>query len=326
MSVPGRLAHPSSLSASRSAGIGDGAPSVSGTWDISQLGEVSACSIPESTIPRGDPGLHSFQGFSLPAESREAMLNRRRIPILRQAARLFVEKALRNLVFPDLDRSRGQVTHAIPSTSAPSSVGSDGRFHLDSVGSGVSSGSGMVGVSGSSAVRHISGSDQPSPRLLVRRLGRGVGGLSSGCDRFRPMVSGGSSSINQCQGAAGDVVRPPSIPTPCVQLYGGSLCRQFRSSVLPPQTRGHSVATPQLDCAEDSPLGGVDRLDLNASVYPRQEQCSSGLLVSSQSSPGLRVDSEVAGISGAEPQVAGDDRSFCHFVESPLFTIFFALP
>ena len=30
-------------------------------------------------------------------------------------------------------------------------------------------------------------------------------------------------------------------------------------------------------------------------------------------------------LSGAEPQVAGDDRSFCHLVESPLFTIFFAL-
>ena len=98
------------------------------------------------------------------------------------------------------------------------------------------------------------------------------------------------------------------------------------AAVLPSQTRGLSVATPQLDCAEDSPLGGVDRLDLNASVYPRQEQCSSGLLVSSESSPGLGVDSEVAGISGAEPQVAGDDRYFCHLVESPLFTIFFALP
>ena len=175
VSLPGRLAHPSILSVSCSSGIGDGTPSVPRTWDFSQLREVSIYSIPENGIPQCDPGLHSFQGFSLPAESREAMLNRRRIPILRQAARLFVEKALRNLVFSDLDRSRGEVTDVIPSTSAPSSVGSDGRFHLDSMGSGVSFGSGMVGDSGSSAVRHISSSGQPSPQLLVRRLGRGVG-------------------------------------------------------------------------------------------------------------------------------------------------------
>ena len=234
VSLPGRLAHRSILSVSRSSDIGDGTPSVPRTWDFSQLGEVSTYSIPESGIPRGDPGLHSFQGFSFPAESREAMLNCRRIPILRQAARLFVKKALRNLVFSDLDRSRGEVTDVIPSTSAPSSVGSDGRFHLDSVRSGVSSGSGMVGDSGLSAVRHISGSGQPSPRLLVRRLGRGVGSSSSGCDRFRPMVSGGSSSTDQCQGAACDGVRPPPIPTPCVQFYGGGFCGQFHSSILPP--------------------------------------------------------------------------------------------
>ena len=65
--------------------------------------------------------------------------------------------------------------------------------------------------------------------------------------------------------------------------------------------RGHSISTPQLDCAEDPPLGGVDQLDLGTSVYPRQVQCSSGLLVSSESSPGIGVDSEVASISGAEP-------------------------
>ena len=83
--------------------------------------------------------------------------------------------------------------------------------------------------------------------------------------------------------------------------------------------RGHSISTPQLDCAEDPPLGEVGRLDLGASVYPRHVQCSSGLLVSSESSLEW---TKVAGISGAEPQVAGDDRSFCHLVESPLFTIF----
>ena len=184
----------------------------------------------------------------------------------------------------------------------------------------------MVGGAGSSSVGHFSGSGQPSPRLLVRRLGHGVGSSSSGCDRFWPLVSGGSSSVDQCQGAACGGVRSTRIPTPSVQLHGGGHCGQFHSTSLSPQTRGHKVSAPQLYCAEDSSLGGVDRLDTSAPIYPGQEKCSSGLPVSSEPDTRVRVDSEMGILSGAEPQVASDDRSFCHLVESLLFTIFFALP
>ena len=38
------------------------------------------------------------------------------------------------------------------------------------------------------------------------------------------------------------------------------------------------------------------------------------------------MDSEVGSFLGVEQQAAGDDRSFCHLVGSPLFTLFFALP
>ena len=86
------------------------------------------------------------------------------------------------------------------------------------------------------------------------------------------------------------------------------------------------ISSPQLYCSEDPPLGGVDRLDSGSPVHPGQEQCSSGLLVSPQPSPRVRVDSEVGSVLGVEQQVAGDDQSFCHLVESPLFTLFFTLP
>ena len=227
-----RLASPGILSVSGSPGIGDGSPTVPGTGDCSQLGEVQPYSIPESGVPRGDSRFHSFQGFSLPTESREAMLNRQRIPVLRQAARFFVEKAARNSIFPDVHHSRGKVTNAVPSASAPSSVGPDGRFHLDSVGSGMLTGSGLVDEIRSPSVGHLSGSGQPSPQLLVRCLGRGLGGSSSGCYRFRPMVSGGSSAIDQCQGVACSGVRPALIPTSSVQLHGGGFCGQLHSSSL----------------------------------------------------------------------------------------------
>ena len=89
---------------------------------------------------------------------------------------------------------------------------------------------------------------------------------------------------------------------------------------------GDSVSNPQCHLSEDSPLGGDSRSCSSPSVYSGQEQCSNGLLVSSESSSGVRVDSQVGGVSSVEQEVAGDDRSFCHLVESPLFTLYFALP
>ena len=38
------------------------------------------------------------------------------------------------------------------------------------------------------------------------------------------------------------------------------------------------------------------------------------------------MDTEVGGVPPVEQEVAGDDRRFCHLIESPLFTLFFALP
>ena len=153
-----------------------------------------------------------------------------------------------------------------------------------------------------------------------------MGRSSPGFHCFRPLVSGGSSFVHQCKGAPCGGVRPPTFSTSGVQLYGGSVCGQFDSLGLPPQTGGHSISSPQLHCSEDPPLGGVDRLDSGSPVHPGQEQCSSGLSASPKPSPEVRVDSEVGGLSGAEQQVAGDDRPFCHLVESPLFTLFFVLP
>ena len=69
VSLPGRLASPGLLSSSSSPGLGDGAPAMPGTGDCCQLGRIQSYSSQESGVSWSDPGLHSFQGFSLPAES-----------------------------------------------------------------------------------------------------------------------------------------------------------------------------------------------------------------------------------------------------------------
>ena len=89
---------------------------------------------------------------------------------------------------------------------------------------------------------------------------------------------------------------------------------------------GHSIAGPQLHFSEDPLLGRDNRPSPGPSIHPGQEQCASGFSVSSEPGPGVRMDAEVGGVSSVEQQVAGDDRPFCHLVESPLFTLFFTLP
>ena len=53
-----------------------------------------------------------------------------------------------------------------------------------------------------------------------------------------------------------------------------------------------------------------------------KNNCPNGFLASTEPGPGVRMDSQVGGISGVEQEVADDDIPFCLLVESPLFTIF----
>ena len=124
--------------------------------------------------------------------------------------------------------------------------------HLNSVGSGLSSGLGMVACSRSSTGRRLSGPSQPSPRLLVRRLGRGVGCSPPGRNCFRPLVSGGSSVV-QRKGASCSGVRSTALPSFGSQLHSSGLFGQLYSLGLPSQTGGHSISGPQFLCAEDPP-------------------------------------------------------------------------
>ena len=147
---------------------------------------------------------------------------------------------------------------------------------------------GMVDGSGLSSIGHLPSSGQPLPRLLVRRLGRGMGCSSSGCNLFRPLVSGGGSSVYQREGAPCGGIRPPASPAPGVQLHGGSVCGQFDSSGLSPQTRGHPISSPQLHCSEDPLLGRVDRLVL----VPQFIQGKNNVLADSLSRPNQVQGSE----------------------------------
>ena len=254
VSILRRLVDPGFVSPFGHPSLRHGGTPLSGVGDSHQLGEVQSPSIPESGISRGNSRLHSFQGFSLPSESREAMLKCRRILLLRRAASLFLARTPQGIFLLDSSHSGRQATNEIPAAPPSPTLGSRGRLSANSLGSGLSPGSGMVASSWSSPVRHLSGPSQPSPRLLVRLLGRGVGSSSPGRNRFRPLVSGGVSVVNKRKGASCGGVWSAPLPISCVQLHGSSILEQLHSPSVSTQTGGHKVDGPQLHLSEDPPL------------------------------------------------------------------------
>ena len=89
--------------------------------------------------------------------------------------------------------------------------------------------------------------------------------------------------------------------------------------------RGNSFSSVKHHCAEDLPVGRVCSPSSSSAVHLGEEQCLSGLSVQAQSDPGLRVDAEAGSLPGSTELLAGDDRPLRHLVESPMFSIFFAL-
>ena len=214
-----RLVNSSFFLSPSSSTLGHGFASLSRTRDCHQLGEIQPPPVPVSDLSRCDSRLHSFQGFSLPSESREAFLNHRRISVLRCSASFFLACAPRSTVFPDSSCSRRPLTDAIPSAAASPSLGSRGRFDAHSLGLSLPSRSGVVVCSRSSPTRYFSGPSQPTPRLLVRRFGHGLGSSSPGRNRFQPVVSGGSNSFNQRKGTSCGGKRTSPLRTSGVQFH-----------------------------------------------------------------------------------------------------------
>ena len=228
LSLLRRLADSSFSSLSYSS-FGHGFTSVSGTRDCGQLGEIQSSSSPEGSLSRCNYRLHSFQGFSLPSESREAVLNHRRISVLQRSASLFLARTPQSNVVFDSACSRGEVKDAISAALASPSLRSQVRFAVNSLGLGLPSRSGMVVGSGSSPTRYFSDLSQSTPRLLVRCLGRGLGSSPPGQHRFRLVVSGGSHSVYKCKGASCGGKRTSTIRTSGVQFHSGTFLRQLHS-------------------------------------------------------------------------------------------------
>ena len=116
---------------------------------------------------------------------------------------------------------------------------------------------GVVVDSVSVGGRSLSFSGVPEPRLLVRRLGRGLGGTSGRQRSFRPLVSSGCGSLDQRQGASGGGEVSASLCSSVGRLYSCGVCRQFDCGGLSAQAGGNAFSSVELHCAEDPSVGRV---------------------------------------------------------------------
>ena len=325
-SLPGRLVAPGSLPRAGSSCSEDSAPTLQTPRDCRQLGEVAVSSDSTDDLSGSPSGFHCFQGFACPEESREASLNWRCILVLRQAASVILAGVVRSAVLNDPTRSWGSSPHEVAPTGFSASVGSGRSVSTGRMVSVDPRRSLLVARPQSISAQRFSGAGVPSARVMVRRLGRGLGGSHRRSGRFRPLGSGGWRALDQCSGALGDRESSQVVCSTSRRFLGGCLHRQFDCCVISEEPRRDSLFSSELHRSEDSPLGGGSVDSAFPIVCYGEAQCVGGRSFSSEPDLGRRVDAEAGGLHGSVQEVAGVNRPICNITKSPMFTVFFSLP
>ena len=196
--------------------------------------------------------------------------------VLRCAACGILVRALGSAVVTNSSGSRKPSLDAFP-TAPALFVGPEGQLGFGLMGSGLQAGSGLGAGQISPRERCLSGSSVPKPRLLVRCVGRGLGHPLGRRHCFRPVVSRGSGSLYQRQGAPGVGERFAPVCASDLRFHCGNLCQQLDGSGLLAQARGNSVSGVELHSAKDPLLGRISPSGTGSPVHQGEEQCSSGL-------------------------------------------------
>ena len=286
------------------------------------MGEISGDSDSTDGLSGSHSGLNYFQGFSCSEESREASLNRRRILVLHQSASVILARAFRSAVLNDPVRAWGSSPHEVPPACFVEPMGSCRSVAAGRVVTSDSPRSVLVARPRS----HFSGAGVPSARIVVRRLGRGLGGSLRRTGRFRPLGSRRGRALDQCTRALGKRESSPVVCSTSRRFLSGGLRRQLDSHILSEEPRRDSLFLSELHRSEDSPLGRGSVCGDFPTVHHGETHCPSGRSFSPEPNLGLRVDAEAGGLRGSVQEMAGVDRPVCNISKSQMFDIFFSLP
>ena len=197
--VLGRLARPSLVQGGVPPSKGRSPGSLHRAGDLDQLREVPVVSDPGSHISRYHSQQYDFDGFPDGGETAEVCADCARISVLREAARVALEKDVVTPLFPDAAGARGTSSHENDPACSQETMEFSGGGDRSGLGRPVSPGPSMVDRARSVGTRVSSRCDSPGPNVLIRRLGRGLGSTLSRHRRFRPLVTNRSSSVHLSQ-------------------------------------------------------------------------------------------------------------------------------
>ena len=299
---------------------------LSGAGHCDQPREVQPSALSGGAVSRGDHQCPIFCGFSIARSCLQASANSRRISVLRLASRKCLALSAGDAFLTGSSRPRRETTHEVPPTLPSPVLGSGGPVDPSSVVSGLPSGSAVLAPVAPAVSGCVSPSGVSRPRLLVRRLGRRLGGTSRPSGRFRPLGRVGGPTLYQRQRAPCSLSRSPPLPVVSVGEDGCRFLRQRHSCGVPSQGRGHEVSLSQFHSSGDPPLVRVARHPSGSAVHPGLSQRPRRRSVSSSPAPSYRVVPQHGGVSIFAPSVASTDRPICHLRESPLFDLFLSIP
>ena len=267
-----------------------------------------------------------FQGFSVFGARQQAVLNSRRISVLRRSSRQYLAADSRHPLISRPSSSWRPSAGPVSPTVSPSAVGSGGLVCADPVVSALPQGSSVVARPSSSVSRGVSRPGLPRSGLLVRRLGRGLGCSPRLSHRFRPLGPGAGCAVHQRARAPGYQGGPPpfSALSPRVGCLG--FLRQQHCGVLSTQGGGHQVSVSELSGSGDPALDGVSFHSTPAPVHSGVSECPRGLPLSSSPTSSYRMVPSSGGFSIFKSSLAGANRLVCHVSKSPMLSLFLSLP
>ena len=317
-SIPRQLVDPGLLSEAGSPCSGDSSSALQFVGNSRQLGEVAADSNSAHGLPGSSFGPNLFQGFACPEDSREASLNWRRILVLRKTACVIFTGAPWGAVLNDPARSGRKAPDAIATVPSPAVLGSGRSDCSGVVDSRNSSGSRMgAGLRASRAWRG-SRLGVPSARLVVRHIRRGLGSASRRRGCFRPLVSRRVGRFNQRQGALGHRESSSLFRSTDKELVRSNFCGQLYSDCLSSESWGNTISSAEFHRSANLTMVGDSSSSVDSPIHHGPSQCFSGLVVSSESSVRVRMDTQDRGVSRAPEEVAGVHRPVCHLTQSPI--------
>ena len=292
------------------------------TWHPGQPHEIVSSSHSVTSVSRHGDSVSAFYSSTYSSTGQQPPASDRGVSIDPVSSSVPLASTFGPLVVPHSSRlwrdAQNEVAPALPQRP----VGFPGRPVSGLLVPSLSRGSSLVGSSGTAA----GGSESLSPRsrrqLLLRRLGRRLGGPSGRTPCPGPLVSSSDDSLHQPERVASSSVRPAGLRTSFSGPVGSAVLQQHHHSRLSSSFGRDVLLHSERHGEGDTPLGRESPCPSPASIHHGLVQCHSRRSESPQSGDRVRMYPSSGGGRSPGPQMAGGDRSVCDLPDREVSSVF----